>query len=376
MAQPQQLIQASSPVQLKAKRRKFDSTRCEKITALNKPLSTAIAKPRLPPQPPRFSSMNTLFSNFITVFEAVAQIGVVILLAGWLVRRNIIPAGGVKLISDIVINVFLPCLIFSNILVRFQPSKFTGWWLLPLSATLLLLVGWSIAQILFCKAGEARRELIPLAFLQNAAYLVLPIGKIILKEDFDQFALYCFLILLANNPLLWLIGKHYLRRRETREVFKWQRLLSPPIYANIIALTLVITNLRDFVPSVITETASFLGEGAIPIATFALGASLGSINLNFRRYLKPGSLVILQKLFLIPAAILGIMAFVPWLRSDPILILLFTLQAASAPATSLILQSSSYSDNSERVGTIIVMCYIVCIISIPLWVAIAQALYG
>lgn len=320
--------------------------------------------------------MESLLTNFLTVFQAVAQIGLVILFAGWLVRRGIIPAEGVKLISDTVINVFLPCLIFSNIIVRLQPSEFTDWWLLPLSASLLLLVGWSIAQVLFRNAGEARRELIPLAFLQNAGYLVLPIAKVILKDDFDQFALYCFLIILANNPLLWLIGKHYLRRRETDEPFKWRMLLSPPLYANIIALTLVMTGLRDYTPSVIIETASFLGEGAVPLATFALGASLGSLDLNFRRYLKPGSLVIFQKLFLMPAAILTIMAFVPWLRSNPTLLLLFTLQAASAPATTIILQSKSYNDNSERVGTIIVMCYIVCIISIPLWVSIAQALYG
>ena len=320
--------------------------------------------------------MDTLLSNFVTVFEAVAQIGIVILFAGWLVRRGVIPPAGVKLISDAVITVFLPCLIFSNIVVRFQPSELTGWWFLPLSASLLLLIGWSIAQVLFRNAGEARRELIPLAFLQNAGYLVLPIGKVILEENFDQFALYCFLIILANNPLLWLIGKHYLRRREADEPFNFKKLLSPPIYANLTALTLVITGLRNYVPSVITDTTSFLGEGAIPLATFALGATLGGLKLNFHRYLKPGSLVILQKLFIIPATILGIMAFVPWLRSDPILILLFTLQAASAPATSLILQSESYGDDSERVGTIIVMCYIVCIISIPLWVAIAQVLYG
>jgi len=320
--------------------------------------------------------MPSLVQNFLTVFEAVAQIGLVILFAGWLVRRGIIPRDGVKLISDSVINVFLPCLIFSNIVGRFQPSEFPGWWLMPLSATLLMGLGWTLAQILFVKAGEARRELIPLAFLQNAGYLVLPLGKMIIKDDFDQFALLCFLVILAHNPLLWLIGKYYLRQRETGEPFKLQRLMSPPLYANIIALFLVITGLRGYVPEVVIETATFLGEGAVPMATFALGAALGSLNLNVRRYLKSGSAVILNKLFLIPAAVIGVIYFIPWIRNDSTLLLLFTLQAASAPATSLILQSKSYSDNSERVGTIIVMCYCVCIVSIPLWVAVSQALYA
>lgn len=321
-------------------------------------------------------SLSPLLQNFVTVFQAVSQIGLVILFAGWLVRRGIIPRDGVKLISDSVINVFLPCLIFSNIVGRFQPSEFPGWWLLPLSAATLMLLGWSLAQLLFFKAGEARRELIPLSFLQNAGYLILPLGKMILpEEDFDQFALFCFLIILAHNPLLWLIGKHYLRQPETGEPFKLQRLLSPPLYANIIALFLVVTGLRNVVPGVVVETATFLGDGAVPIATFALGAALGSLNLNFRRHLKSGAAVILNKLFLIPAAVVFLIGLIPTIRSDSTLVLLFTLQAASAPATSLILQSKSYSDNSERVGTIIVMCYVVCIVSIPLWVAISQALH-
>lgn len=319
--------------------------------------------------------MASLLDQFFVVFQAIAQIGLVVLFAGWLVHRGVIPATGVKLISDTVIAVFLPCLIFSNIVDRFQPSEFTDWWILPLSSTLLVLFGWAIALPLFSRTTEAKRELMPTAFLQNAAYFVLPFAKMILKEDFDQFALYVFLFIIAHNPLLWLIGKHFLTKRKNGEPLHWKQLLSPPLYANLIALALVVTGLRSYVPDVVVNTATFLGEGAVPLGTFALGATLGTININFRRYLKVGSLVILQKLFIMPLIVLGAMALVPWLRSSPILILLFILQGASPPATSLILLSKSYSDDSERVGTIVIMCYIVCAFSIPLWVAIAQALF-
>ncbi len=295
--------------------------------------------------------------------------------AGWLVHRKIIPVAGVKIISDTVITVFLPCLIFSNIVGRFQPTEFQGWWILPLSSAVLILIGWTIAVPLFSRTGDARRELTPTGFLQNAAYFVLPLAKIILQEDFDQFALYIFLFILAHNPILWLIGKHYMMKRGSDQPFHWKQLLSPPLYANLIALTLVVTGTRPYLPHFVLDTATFLGEGAVPLATFALGATLGTIEINFRRYLKVGSLVVLQKLFLMPLVILGAMALIPWLRSSPILILLFILQGASPSATSLVLLSKSYSDNSERVGTITIMCYIVCAFSIPLWVAIARALY-
>ncbi len=164
--------------------------------------------------------------------------------------------------------------------------------------------------------------------------------------------------------------------RDRDEAFQWSHILSPPIYANIVALFLVATGTRDYLPDVILTTATFLGQGAVPLGIFVLGATLGTLNIDLRRYLKPGSLVVLQKLFIMPAIVLGAMALVPWMRSDPLLVLLFILQGASPPATSLILQSQSYSDDSERVGTITIICYLVCMVSIPLWVVLANALFA
>ena len=320
--------------------------------------------------------MSPILEQFLAVFEAVAQIGLVVLFASWLVRRNIIPKNGVKLISDTVITVFLPCMIFSNIVGRFEPSELSFWWALPLSAALITIAGWGISTALFARMGPEKRELKPIAFLQNAGYFVLPIGQMMLGEAFDQFALYVFLYILANNPLLWLIGKHFLRKREQNEAFQWSHILSPPIYANIIALFLVATGTRAFLPDVVLNTATFLGEGAVPLGIFALGATLGTINIDLRRHLKAGALVVLQKMFIMPLAVIGAVALIPWMRSDPLMVLLFVLQGASPPATSLILQSKSYSDDSERVGTVTIMCYLVCMISIPLWVALAQALFS
>ncbi len=320
--------------------------------------------------------MPPIVLQFFTVFQAVGQIALVIIGAGWLARRGIIPKAGVKLLSDTVILVFLPCLIFSNIVTEFHPASSPGWWTLPLAAVLLILSGWALATPLLFRAGPAKRELMPMAFLQNAAFFVLPMGKVILDEGFEQFAVYISLYLIGNNPLLWLIGKHFLYKRGQGEPFRWSQLLSAPIYANLAALALVATDTRTFIPEILVNTTSFLGDATVPIATLSLGASLGSLNLNFRRYVKEGALVILQKLFLMPLVILGAMAFIPWLYSTPILLLFFILQGASPPASTLVLQSSSYSDNSERIGTIIVMCYIVCIISIPIWVTIAKSIYG
>ncbi len=319
--------------------------------------------------------MSAFFQQFITVFQGVGQIGLIIVVAGWLTRRGIIPKAGVKLLSDSVIALFLPCLIFSNIVERFQPAQTPGWWVMPLAAALLIFSGWALATLVFARARDAKRELMPMGFLQNAAYFVLPVANAILDEGFETFSVYIFLFLLGNNPLLWLIGKHFFYKRESGEPFRWRQILSPPIYANIVALAIVAAQIQSWVPPFVLKTTSFIGDAAVPMATLALGATLGSLTLNFHRHLRRGSLVILQKMFLMPILVLGAMALIPWLRSSELLILFFILQGASPPATSIVLQSKSYSDDSERVGTTMILCYIVCIFSIPIWVSIAQALF-
>ena len=41
--------------------------------------------------------------------------------------------------------------------------------------------------------------------------LVLPVGLAIFPEQFDRFALYCFLFILGFNAVLWSVGKALVR---------------------------------------------------------------------------------------------------------------------------------------------------------------------
>ena len=61
-------------------------------------------------------------------------------------------------------------------------------------------------------------------------------------------------------------------------------------------------------------------------------------------------------------------------RSDPTLALMLVLQGASAPATNIVLQITTYGGNMERTGTIILLGYIVAIVAMPFWVAIWQVM--
>ncbi|MEM9160617.1 MAG: AEC family transporter [Verrucomicrobiota bacterium] len=319
--------------------------------------------------------MTPFLASFQATFLAVAQIGLMIIASGWLVRRDIIDKRSIKAISNAVIYLFLPCLIFSNITIKLDTESLPDWWLFPLSACAIAVVGWTLAAGLSKFRKEVSPTVIPLSFLQNAGYLILPLGQAILKEDFGRFALICFLFILAHNALLWGIGKLYLSREDSQPL-NWKSIISPPLIANLSALALSLTGLRDYIPSFFIDTASFIGEGAIPLGTFVLGASLGSLSFNLKPYLKDCIQVNIQKLIFMPLLMLLAMEFIPWLTSDPIIALLFILQAASAPATGLMLQAQSFGRNAERVSAVLFTSYLLCGVTIPLWTALAIARHG
>ena len=49
---------------------------------------------------------------------------------------------------------------------------------------------------------------------------------------------------------------------------------------------------------------------------------------------------------------------------------LLVIEAASAPAVGLILQVKTYGGNEQKVGSLMLLSYIACIFTLPLWIAI------
>tara|TARA_B110000037_G_scaffold221540_2_gene292890 strand:+ start:2145 stop:3098 length:954 start_codon:yes stop_codon:yes gene_type:complete len=316
-------------------------------------------------------------NNLTTVLLAVAKIALVVSISGFLVRKRVVSREVIKPISALVVTFFLPALIFSNILGKLDIQTSPNWWYLPFTAIVMTAIALLIALIGPSKVLKERREIIPASFLQNAAFLILPLGQALLsRDDFDIFTLSVFLFIAAYNPCLWLFGKHFMRKRSNNEPFLWKNILSTPLIASLASLTLVLTGIRDIIPNLFIETAGFIGAGTVPVATFVLGATLGGLNIDFQKYWKDTLFVASKKLFVIPALMITAMHFIPWLHSSPLLLLFFILQAASPPATTLAIQSQTYNDNSERIASILFGTYLLCIITIPAWILVAQSLFG
>ncbi len=312
-------------------------------------------------------------SSFGTSFKAIFEILLISVAAGVLMRKNILTQEQLKALSTIGIRVLLPCLIFSNIIKNFDPGQLKFWPLIPLAAVLMVGFGLLISAALFWPNVKDKKYLLAPAALQNGGYLILPLGKMLYPQQFDEFAMYCFLYLLGLSPLLWSLGKYLVSPTEGEKP-TWRELFSPPFYANIISVLIVLLGLKFIVPAVILEPVDLVGTAAVPVATFVLGAVLGSIRLNIRAYFGNAVKVLSVRLIALPLATIIVLRLMNINDTYPLLCSLLVLQASSSPATSLIILVKHYGGQEEELGSILFMSYIACIITIPLWLAVWTAI--
>jgi predicted permease len=315
--------------------------------------------------------MDTIFWNgFFHTAEALARIFLIILLAGFLVRKKIITTEQIDGLSKITVIVLLPALVFSNTLQHFEPEYLSYWWILPLLGIGLSILGLVLAFLMFLPDYHQKKDLLALASMQNAGYLVLPVGQVIYPEHFTDFAILTFLFILGYNPVLWTLGKYLVTVQKNQKIsFELKKIITPPAAANIISLLLVILGWQHIFPDTLVQSVDFLGKAAVPVATFVLGATLGTISLRKLPALCDIFRVIFIKYLLIPVLVIGILYFFEIYKNYPLLSDFLVIQAAVAPATGLILQVRAYGGNREKIAGIMFIAYIFCLIMLPFWLA-------
>lgn len=314
----------------------------------------------------------SLFPVFGETFLAVSPIALALVGSGLVVRYGIVPVAALKPMSDAIIRVFMPCLIFSNVVRNLDPAALPGWWQLPLMSVVITMCAFALTAAVFLFRLREKRDVLPIGFAHNAAMLNLPIGAALFPEQFDRFALYIFLYILVHNPMLWTVGKFLIADREEGP-FRWRSLVTPPFAAILAGILFALTGLGERVPEPVLDGAALVGGATVPLCTFVLGGVLGSIQLRFLHYWTDAVRALVVKLLVMPALVVAVLATTSLGERDPVLSVMLVLQGASAPATALILMVKTYGGDTEKAGTMLVIAYIVGLFTIPFWITVWEA---
>ena len=311
----------------------------------------------------------TLSSNVL----ALIQVLLIALTGAVLVRTRVFKSGDVKGLTMIVINVLLPSMIFSKIVGSLNPQKFPFWWVLPLVGIGLILVGVAFALLFFMKDLSSKRSLLPIASMQNAGYLALPLGQAIYPHQFDLYALYTFLIIMGLNPILWSVGK-FLSTGGGLLEFSWKQFITPPFLANLLGITFVLSGMNYFIPQIVFNAIELTGTATVPIANFILGAVLGGISLKLWPSFADTIRVLGVKFLIIPLITILIMLVLHVREANSLMSDVILIQAVSPPAIAILIQIKNYGGDAQKSGSLMLIAYAACVIVIPVWMAVWSVL--
>jgi predicted permease len=313
--------------------------------------------------------MSDLFLNtFFSVFQGIIKIFIIAGIAGILVWTKVIQQSFIDGLSNIMVYAFLPSMIFSTIISGFNPQQDKYWWILPLAAIIVTLAGLGIAALMFIPDFKQHRNILPLASMPNAAYLVLPIGEFLYPDQFEQFAVYCFLVVLGLNPVFWTVGLYLVTGRKKADL-QWRQLLTPPFMVNIISILLVLSSVHKHIPALVTDSIDMLGKATVPSATFILGATLASTIKTLPGFWETFR-VTFVKFIILPVISIAILYVLKTYKTNPLLADEMIIQSAAAPATALIIQVRTYGGDLKKIGGITFISYFITLVAIPVWLTV------
>jgi len=310
--------------------------------------------------------LNLVRSSWVGMFE-IFLMG----LCGFiLVRKKILPQDVSKILSKLVMDLALPLLIFSKMIVHFRFDEFKFWWLLPLVSIIMIFIGLFLGRVLsFGVNRDFKRDFISLCGYQNSGYLVLAlITSMFAKEMADTLFIYVFLFLAGFNFIIWSLGVFYLRH-ESSEDFNWKNFLTLPFIAVSFSLIIIAFGLSKYIPNVLLTPCAKIGATTVPLGMIAIGAILGEVNFRFSIDIKNSNVIriALIKLILLPFIVLLILSFINLPSKIKFFIFLESLMPS---ATSLAIIARRYRQEYLYIVNAVFMTHVLSLVTIPLFIAL------
>ena len=312
-----------------------------------------------------------LLASFHGIVE-VFFIGIIgyIIIAGF--RKS---SSFLDILTKMVIRITLPCLVFSNMVTKFNPDDVEYWWVFPLIAVGINIAGALLAgtYVLIDRSVECRGVFMALVAFQNGIFLPLAFAPVLFGPDIlPVFLNLLFLFNLLNIPTFFILAV-WMVNTTAGIGFRLKNVFSPPIVATILSFIIVLTGMSQAVPGWVLRPLGMLGALTTPLAILFVG---GIIVTNLPRakpkdWLEPIKIAGL-KCFIFPViASLLVVVFRP-----PMYVALFIIMQSVMPSASLIaLIAPDEGVNQKTIAGAILLTSLISILTIPVFMGIYGVLY-
>ncbi len=304
-----------------------------------------------------------------TTSFAVIEIFILGAIGFFLVRKEKLNKEGLDVISRLVIELTLPLLIFCQLIKNFTFGQYPNWWIFPLIGIGVNIFGLLIGFLFsfFVKETECKMQFLGLITFQNSGYLPLTLACALLPgEQITYMFTYIFLFLVGFNIMVWTLGV-YLLTFNPKNKPTINNLINPPLIAVLFSLLFIAFRFNNFVPGVIFQPLSLIGNCTLPLAMLLVGGNLARVRLGKNINIKAVSLVTLAKLIIMP--LLGLLCIMHFNIPKLIGLLIF-VQLAMPPAVSLSIILQRYNKKDVLISHGIFFVHMLSLVTLPLFLSL------
>jgi len=283
-----------------------------------------------------------------------------------IVQRKVVAENALGALSNLALDLALPCLVFMNIVSSFSPQETPDWWVLPLwwvvfTGLAALLMG----VFMFVSKKATRREFAMSLFLHNGLFFPLAILTGMFGAS-SPYLVSLFLFMIFYPAFLFNIYPYFFGKGEKK--INWRRIFNTVFVSTIIALIIRFADIQEYIPDIVLSILTMLGAMTVPLLMLVIG---GSLSLDFQRKGKVYSTEIVKfvliKNLLFPLIFLAVLLVI---KPSPQIALLLMLQSAVPPVTALPMFTKRVGGNETLVNQFLVASFIASLVSIPLVISL------
>ncbi|MCD8053656.1 MAG: AEC family transporter [Lachnospiraceae bacterium] len=292
------------------------------------------------------------------------QVMLVLLMALGLFLSEIgmIDAAGRTLLTNLVINVLLPCSIVKSFLIDFDMETLRSCLTIFVIAILIQIGTLLLGKILYPRYADRRKKVLQYATICSNAGIL---GNPVAEAAFGSMGLlYASIYLIPQRTFMWSFGLTYYTECPSGKELAKKVATHPCIIAAVLGLVLMISQWQ--LPGFVESTVESLGSANTPISMLLIGSILSGV--KWREMIDRDSLYYcFVRLILVPALVfLGCrLAGVEGLVMG-VSVLLAAMPAASVTAVL----AAKYEKDEAFAARIVALSTILSMATAPLWCVI------
>lgn len=297
--------------------------------------------------------------NFQNLFEMQGMLFTLMLLGAFLRKRGIVTDEGKALLTDLVVDVTLPCSIIKSFQIEFSSDILRSCMVIFLVAIAIQVGSMALGFVLYPGADPKHKKVLQYATIcSNAGILGNPIAEGIFGS---LGLLYASVYLIPQRTFMWSAGLTYFTECPDKKTLAKKVLTHPCIIAVFIGLVLMVSQMK--LPGFINQTVITIGNANTAVSMILIGTILAGVPLKTLAG-KTTCYYSFVRLVLMPFLVWG---FCRLLSVDTLVSNVSVVLAGMPAASVTAILAAKYGADAEFATKCVVFSTLLSMVTVPLW---------